>query len=291
MKSTNKFGKTLFGVGLAILLGFAITAGNQALAQTWIELTPTGTPPAVRSHTSAVYDPATNQMIVFGGRGGDPADIIFQDDWRLTDANGVGAPAWILVPPAGSIPAPRWIHRAVYDQANDRMIVFGGGLGRSSPCTNAVYILTNASGAGGTPTWSFLTAGGPAPRFAHSVVYNPNSNKLIVFGGSNCFSAPSFNDLWVLSNANGLGGAPTWALLGQSGSAPGFLHAHTAVYDSANSRMIVFGGATPANNNNVRVLANADGTGGPPTWSLMAPTGAPPPARNNHSAVYDAAAN
>ncbi len=34
MKSTNRFGKTLFGAGLAVALGFAITAGNQAVAQT-----------------------------------------------------------------------------------------------------------------------------------------------------------------------------------------------------------------------------------------------------------------
>ncbi len=213
MESTNKLGKTLLGAGLAVALGFAFAAGNPVAAQSWTEITPVddpGTtaddPPLVRGTHSAVYDPATNQMIVFGGRGGDPLDIIFNDDWRLTDANGVGAPAWILVTPSGTPPSRRFQHRGVYDQVNDRMIVFGGGLGRSSPCTNAVYVLTNASGAGGTPTWSFLTSGGPAPRFSHSVVYDPDSNKLIVFGGSNCASAPSFNDLWVLSNANGSGG-------------------------------------------------------------------------------------
>ena len=42
MESTNKFSKTLFGAGLAVALGFAITADNQAVAQSWTQLTPTG---------------------------------------------------------------------------------------------------------------------------------------------------------------------------------------------------------------------------------------------------------
>ncbi len=291
MELTNKLGKTLLGTGLAIALGFALAAGNQALAQTWTQLTPGGTPPLVRNSHSAVYDPATNQMIVFGGRGGAPADIIFDDVWRLTNANGVGAPAWILAPSG----PPRWSHRAVYDQANDRMIVFGGSTGRSSPCRNEVWVLADASAAGGTPTWTqlFPAGGPPAPRFGHSVVYDPDSNKLIVFGGSNCFSSPSFGDVWVLSNANGLGDTPAWTSLTQSGSLPGLLVNHTAVYDSALNRMIVFGGWQPGLVDKVWVLTNADGSGGGTgNWSLLAPGGTLVNlARSGHSAVYDAATN
>ena len=284
----------LLGAGLAVALGFALADGNPALAQTWTELSPTGGPPPGRHHHSAVYDPTTNQMIVFGGRTSLPVPFGHVNDlWSLSDANGIGSPVWMQLAPAGTAPSPRFVHRVSYDEANDRMIVFGGGLGVSSPCTNDVRVLVDASGAGGTPTWTPLFPTGPGGfpglRFAHSVVYNPNSNKLIVFGGSDCFSAPTFGDLWVLSNANGSGGPPTWALLGQSGSAPGLLSGHTAVYDSVNNRMIVFGGL--AINNNVWVLENADGTGGPPTWSLLSPSGTPPPARSNHQAVYDAAAN
>jgi hypothetical protein len=32
---------------------------------------------------------------------------------------------------------------------------------------------------------------------------------MIVFGGANCFTA-AYNDIWILSNANGLGGVPAW---------------------------------------------------------------------------------
>lgn len=174
------------------------------------------------------------------------------------------------------------------------MIVFGGGLGFSSPCTNEVRVLTDASGAGGTPSWSLLITGGPAPRFGHSVVYDPTTNKLIVFGGSNCFTTPSFGDVWVLSNANGLGGAPVWTQLFPSGSTP-FRTAHTAVYDDASNRLIVFGGASAPGvgggvlSNEVWVLTDANGIGTPQWIQLLPAPG--PAARLNHTAVYDAAAN
>ncbi len=208
--------------------------------RTWIELSPT-VPLSPPRGAEAVYDPATNQMIIFGGRGG-PSDTIFNEVWRLTNANGIGESTWIQESPLGPIPRGRWIHRASYDQTNDRMIIFGGGLGRSSPCTNEVWVLLDASAAGGTPTWINLINSGPAPRFAHSQVYDPTTNKLVIFGGSNCFTAASYGDVWVLSNANGLGGVPFWTQL----SLPSLnLGGHTAVYDDASNRMIVFGGQGP----------------------------------------------
>ncbi len=51
------------GLGAACL----IAGGNQVLAQTWTELLPTGGPPDGRSSATAVYNSATNRMIVFGG--------------------------------------------------------------------------------------------------------------------------------------------------------------------------------------------------------------------------------
>ena len=66
MNSTGKMFKALLGRGLSLLLIFTLV--GPVAAQSWTQLTPSGGPPAVRSQNSAVYDPATNQMIVFGGR-------------------------------------------------------------------------------------------------------------------------------------------------------------------------------------------------------------------------------
>ena len=69
---------------------------------------------------------------------------------------------------------------------------------------------------------------------------------MTIFAGCNQFSAsicfPGFNDVWVLANANGLGGTPAWTRLHPTGPQPGGRFGHTAVYDAANNLMIVFAG-------------------------------------------------
>jgi hypothetical protein len=81
-----------------------------------------------------------------------------------------------------------------------------------------------------TAHWIQLTpVGGPPPtREMNSAVYDSTSNRLIVFGGCvggmfcECSAAPVqvFNDVWVLTNANGLGGTPAWLELTPTGGPP-----------------------------------------------------------------------
>ena len=46
------------------------------------------------------------------------------------------------------------------------------------------------------------------------------------------------NDVWALS----LSGSPTWAQLAPAGTPPGAWYGHSAIYDPARDRMVVFGG-------------------------------------------------
>jgi len=61
------------------------------------------------------------------------------------------------------------------------------------------------------------------------------------------------------------------------------------------NRMIIFGGQAPTSGcnanplNDTWVLINANGLGGTPAWSQLAPTGPTPSARGAHGAGYDAA--
>jgi hypothetical protein len=253
-------------------------------APQWMQLSPTGGPGSRANH-SAIYVPGTNQMIVFGGLSTGPSN--FNDVWTLTNANGVGTPTWAQVTPSGNPPAARVRHTATYDAGTDRMIVFGGGLGRSSPCVNDVWVLANASSVGGTPTWIQLHPTGlaPAPRLGHASIYDPANNRLVVFGGNNCFSG-FFNDVWVLSNANGLGGTPSWTQLSPSGTAPAAGNYPGAVYAATSNRMIVVESL-----GNVFVLSNANGLGGPPSWSQLAPSGATPSTGSFPKVGYDSANN
>lgn len=263
-------------------------ADGSGQGSTWTQLTPQAPMPAGRGLATAVYDPGTNSMIVFGGNlsVGNCFDEA-NDLWALANANGLGGtPAWAQITPAGTPPSIRDGHSAVYDGADNRMIVFGGRL----ECSNAnaeIWVLANANGVGGTPTWTQLSpAAGPAPeaRAFHSAVYDPGSNRMIIFGGAT--STAFLNDVWVLANANGLGGTPTWTQLTPNTPLPPVRQGHSAIYDPATNTMTIFAGSTGIGiANDVWTLANANGLAGTPTWTQLQPNGGPPAPRSFQSAV------
>lgn len=165
----------------------------------------------------------------------------------FTFSLGAFAQTWIQLTPTGGPPPARIAHTAVLDSL-DNMIVFGGypeGAFGAPPLFNDVWVLSNADGSGQASAWTQLTPQGATPtaRGVHTAVYDPSTNSMIVFGGNlsvgNCFDEA--NDLWVLANANGLGGTPAWAQITPAGGPPSIRDGHSAVYDRANNRMIVFG--------------------------------------------------
>ena len=305
-----------FGV---LLLTFLFVAPIQTFSSEWIKLTPTGgLPPARFGHTS-VYDPASNRLILFGGCSNVPGTcntfgrgVSLNDLWVLSSANGQGGtPTWTQLTPTGGPPRARFFHIAVYDPVNNRMVIWGGDSTFGSlPDLTDVWVLTNATGLDratglpSTPNWSQLfPTGGPPPsgvsfpgREGSTGVYDSTTNRMIVFGGVACDPCTSKNDVWVLTNANGLGGTPQWLQLFPTGGPPTPRGGHSAVYDAAGNRMVVFGAAA-GYTNDTWVLANASGfdraTGMPttPAWTQLIPTGTLPPARSQNAAAYDAATN
>lgn len=227
----------------------------------WIQLSPTGQAPSPRAQHGAAYDPGSNTMIVYGGQ--DCFSTLSDQVWVLSNANGLGGtPTWTQLFPTGGGPGQREITGGVaYDSANNRLIVFGGSLQNIGP-QNDVWILSNANGQGGTPTWTQLSTGGtpPAPRAANSSTYDPTTNTLTIFGGAD--TSTIFGDSWVLSNANGLGGTPTWRQLGPFSLFPEAREYHTGVYNGSTNQLIVFGGFTTFTaftTNDVFALSHANG--------------------------------
>ena len=255
----------------------------------WAQLTTSGPTPAQRFYQYSVYDPTSNQLIVFGGLAYPNSTL--GDLWRLSHANGLGgSPAWTQVTTTGPSPSPRGQGSAVYDQASDRMIIFGGSaFGGTSSSSNEVWVLSNASGRSGNAAWSLLSpaGGSPSPRSAAATVYDPSTNRMIIMGG-HVFSA--FGDVWVLSNANGLGGPPTWTQLSPSGPSPGLRNYASTVYDGSSNRMILYGGGS-APQGDVWVLTNANGLGGTPTWAQLLPSGVLPVQSSVNASWYDAVSN
>jgi hypothetical protein len=281
--------------GLAATLSLLLLSATFALnaaAQSW-----NSNGPVPRALSSMVYDAASHRVIMFGGGSSDltasfPA---LNDVWRLygsaTPLGGSGL-NWNLVRPAGTPPAPRSGAPSGYDPSSNRMIIFGGVVGPTT-CANDLWVLTNANGFGGNAGWMQLsTSGGPpAPRWESGGVYDPTSNTLMIFGGDNCNNVP-FGDYWVLSNANGVSGTPTWTQLLNSGG-PGARRSFGLVYDPGTNELLLFGGYNDSGGyfNDVWALSNANGTGGMPVWTQLFPTGTPPATRAHPSAIYDRSTN
>ncbi len=99
--------------------------------------------------------------------------------------------------------------------------------------------------------WSVRAAGGVP------------DNRMTIFGGSSGRNAPIiFADTWVLTDANGLGGTPSWTERGPFTKFPAPRFEHTAVYNSSTNLMTIFGGLVTADEtlatNDVFVLTHAD---------------------------------
>ena len=194
--------------------------------------------------------------------------------------------------PTGTPPAARNQHEFAYDAANDRLIIHGGRDGTQS--FNDTWVLANASGVSGTPTWNHLTTAGTAPqRYLAAFGYNSAKNKFLLFGGSDSTGQTKM-DLWLLSNANGVEGtAATWSTVQIAGTAPSVRGSMASAYDETSDTLILFGGGacsgTACTLYNETWLINSVTTA--PTWQKINPTGTLPPALANLSAVYDPARN
>jgi galactose oxidase-like protein len=235
----------------------------------WTRFHPAGSQPGYRYTQSAIYDPVRDRMIVFGG-----FDAHAQNDiWQLTLSD---TPTWSPLVASGAPPPARHRHTAIYDPVRDRMIVYGG--------TNDTTLFADvwALSLSDPPTWSEITppAGGPSPRYRHSAIYDPVRDRMIVFGGRG--DSGDLNDTWALD----LGGTPSWSELQPPAPLPRTRNSHTALYDPAGDRMIVYGGEG-SNRNDAWSLALS----GPPAWTPLAPTGVAPDGHSSHTAVLDAPRN
>lgn len=270
---------------VCLLLGL-LSVTWQLHAQTWTQYGP-----QPRFAHTGVYDLTTNQTIVFGGQ--DPATNTDLNDLWLVSTGTDKHITDTSMTANGTLPSPRYGHVAIYDPNSNNMTIFGGGTGTPGPCVNDTWLLEGANGTDGSPTWVEMSPPGtlPTERIHAAAVYDPNTNSMIVFGGNNC-SKSYFNDVWVLSNANGVGGTPAWTELAPSGTLPTTRESCSAVYDSVNNVLIIYGGdagGTPLGD--VWTLSNANGTGGTPQWTELSPTGTAPMARTGVQGIYDSVNN
>lgn len=258
----------------------AATAGD------WTQVSPNGTPPLPRWGHSAIFDPINNRMIVFGGIAEVPPvapsivpSFIHQNDVHILDFDSV-PPVWSTPATTGTPPSARAFHTAIYDAANERMILHGGEDNLDRLDDVVVLDLT-------TLAWSRPALGArPVKRSEQVSIHDPVRDRMLVFGGvdnQNAGDGSLLNgESWTLDT----GGNTGWSQLFFAGT-PGFRAGHTGVYDAANQRMVIFGGYF-----NTASTTSSELWGlklhGTPAWTILDPTsGSPPPPRYGHTAIYD----
>ena len=277
-----------------------LTNANGVGASTWSQVSTAGGPPAGRRAASVGYNSSSNRMIVFGGdkQACGNATQKLNDVWILTNANGNGGTAtWTQLAPTGGPPTPRSDNAYVYDQTSNRLTIFAGYSGSAN--LTDMWVLTNADGTGGTPQWILQSPTGtpPAAGLNFSTAYDQGSNRMILFGGFTCCTAPSpiFNETWILANANGVS-TPIWTKLNPTGTLPAKRAGASAGYLPATNQLVIFGGAVEdvahsgsANGfqpqaNDTWILSSANGTSGTPQWQQLTESN-PPSARGGSTST------
>jgi hypothetical protein len=146
---------------LPLLGGVTVAASSQA---NWSQFSPTFSPDS-REGASMAFDPATGQLLLFGGFNN---GAFLSDTWTWDGTN------WNQLSPTFS-PAAREDASMALDPATGQLLLFGG--------TNSA-VLSDTWTWNGT-NWSQLAPTfSPAAREGASMTFNPTTGRLILFGGS-----------------------------------------------------------------------------------------------------------
>jgi N-acetylneuraminic acid mutarotase len=224
---------------------------------------------------AAVWDAAQRRLLVFGGWNG---SNLLGDLWSYQAESNT----WVPLAPSGTPPSARYLHAAVWDAAQRRLLVFGGYDGSSR---NDLWSYQAESNG-----WVQLTPSGTPPpaRGGHAAVWDAAQRRLLVFGGFVSGDDNFLDDLWSYQAESN-----TWVQLTPSGTPPPARFWHAAVWDTAQRRLLVFGGRNWVCDEWTCVDIYFDDLWSyqaeSNTWVQLTPSGTLPPARGGHAAVWDAA--
>jgi hypothetical protein len=222
---------------------------------TWNQRFPQNAP-SQRTAPLMAYDQKEGKTLLFGGFVGG-SQVRLNDTW-IWDGNN-----WSTVDTI-HLPAPRSGGGMAYDQATQRIVMFGGdGVSAS---------------LGDTWLWNWDTMDweqqdpvlSPTPRGVPFMSYDYNNSNVVLFGGG------PLNDTWVWDGAN-----HTWDKKNPEHS-PSARAFGQMSYDPVNQNVVLFGG-----NGGSQILSDTwtwDGT----DWTQHA-TANTPPARFGYGLSYDGA--
>jgi len=201
-------------------------------AGTWANLGITADPLA---ESAAVYWPEGDSVVLFGGHTDEEANSAVNKLYRIE--LGVEPVAATSTTRPGS-PTSRFGHTAVYDSANQRMIVFGGSRNWTAGL-NDTWALDLSQGWDAA-NWSEVATQGTAPtrRFDHAAAYIPTLRWMVVFGGTRNATAVQ-SDLFALDLSQD---PAVWTELEPAGASPPGLQDMAASWSGQAGLVVIHGG-------------------------------------------------
>ena len=219
--------------------------------------------PSPRSEVKMVYDPATFNSILFGGRSGvdygTAATYFSNETWIWNGSR------WSQRFPATS-PAARSAYGMVFDPVRSRAVLFGGRNGDTS--------FFGDTWAFSNDEWHELfPATAPSARQVPGMAYDPLRDRIVLYGGTklaaNGTTVEPVYDMWEFDGTN-------WRQIMAEG--PKVLKPILA-WDGARNRLVMMG----VNSETKTLMYAYDSAAG--TWTEVKPKDLPPCA-NDASLVY-----
>jgi hypothetical protein len=231
----------------------------------WRDATPAAPAPSDRRRFAMAWDGAGEQILLFGGTGGDGRTWAWRDGlWQEVAAavDGPGARADVAM---------------AWDADRERVVLFGGGgnadtwewtgtgwldvtpddPAHSPPARDrpamaydaerrVTVLFGGVSGERLADTWEWdgvrwteVTpadpSAGPSPRSAHTMAYDAAGGRVVLFAGNS--GQGSAQDLWAWDGEE-------WSRLDARGLTSTARLDHAMAYDLARDRLVVFGGRT-----------------------------------------------
>jgi len=225
--------------------------------ESWAHLL-TAHSPAARQQASMAYDAAHKVVLLFGGV--DNNGTVLNDTWSF---NGVD---WTQLTPTNS-PSPRFWASIAFDAARNQIVLFGG-----SPAQNAVNLDNDTWTWDGTNWTQQLLTLPPPPRYGAPMAYDPDAQKVVLFGGndaSHSGSGNGFTDTWEWDGSK-------WSLFlsaNPNANPPPGRYGAVMDYDAASKSLVLFGGSSTDHGNS---YLNDTWTWDPSNgWQQLSPKSSP----------------